>query len=379
MDGHVDVLSHRRDTIKKRTQPPTPHSTMAKGHAGKGKAKKHRTATSASGSAAAGLRDAGRAARRNTAKAAPQHARFQVLSAHRAAATTAPKVISLVAAGSAADPAALAKLLLAHAPEENGVVDATMAIKKEKQRLTLLQPARTISAVLEASKAADILMLCIPADGGLDPLGEQLVDALSMQGVGTVVGVLQGAEALPLSRRGAARKQWSASLETRFPMNSKFFSLDTDPTASTLMRHLLALTPRPLSWRTHASYVLAHTYTYTPLPASMNGKAAITAPLVTKTNKGTSDEDSEDAAAIAAAAAAAEVEPCGTLVIEGYVRGLPLSIDRAIHVPGVGDVLPESITILEDPLSGKRGGGEEMMAVEEEMVVRVGKVRAWRS
>ena len=119
------------------------------------------------------------------------------------------------AAGSAADPAALAKLLLAHAPEENGVVDATMAIKKEKQRLTLLQPARTISAVLEASKAADILMLCIPAYGGLDPLGEQLVDALSMQGVGTVVGVLQGAEALPLSRRGAARKQWSASLETR--------------------------------------------------------------------------------------------------------------------------------------------------------------------
>ena len=99
-----------------------------------------------------------------------------------------------------------------------------------------------------------------------------------MQGVGTVVGVLQGIEALPASRRGQARKQWAASLEARFPTHSKFFALDTDPTASALMRHLLSLTPRPLSWRAHHSYVLAHSYSYTPAPAGTT--AASEAPLV---------------------------------------------------------------------------------------------------
>ena len=59
--------------------------------------------------------------------------------------------------------------------------------------------------------------------------------------------------ALPPSKRAGARKQWAASLEARFPSHSKFFALDADPTASTIMRHLLALTPRPVSWRAHAS------------------------------------------------------------------------------------------------------------------------------
>ena len=60
-----------------------------------------------------------------------------------------------------------------------------------------------------------------------------------------------------------------------------------------------------------------------------------------------------------------------------YVRGLPLSIDRAIHVPGIGDVLPVEIRRLPDPLKTARAGrggagaggaggeeGEEAMAVE---------------
>ena len=42
-----------------------------------------------------------------------------------------------------------------------------------------------------------MLLLAIPADGGLDEVGEQIVDAICMQGLGTVVGVLTGAEDLP--------------------------------------------------------------------------------------------------------------------------------------------------------------------------------------
>ena len=41
-------------------------------------------------------------------------------------------------------------------------------------------------------KTADVLMLVIPADGGLDAEGERIVDAICMTGVPTTVGVLQG-------------------------------------------------------------------------------------------------------------------------------------------------------------------------------------------
>ena len=66
-----------------------------------------------------------------------------------------------------------------------------------------------------------------------------------------------------------------------------------------------------------------------------------------------------------------------SLLPHRYVRGLPLSIDRAIHVPGIGDVLPVEIRRLPDPLKTARAGrggagaggaggeeGEEAMAVE---------------
>ena len=327
---------------------------MAKGGAGKQKRKNHKSADKPFSAATAAER--GRAERRNTAKQQRIHARAQNISAHRQAAHTAPKVVSLVSAGAAAEPDEIAQLLLAHA-ENTAVTAATMAVPKQRQRLTLLQPARTIAAVLEAAKAADVLLLVIPADGGLDTLGEQLVDALSMQGVGTVVGVLQGADALPASRRGQVRKQWAASLEARFPMHSKFFALDADPTAATMMRHLLSLTPRPLSWRAYASYVLAHTYRYTPAPPGTS--AAQVAPLVFAAAASADEADADGTPAPAPVD-----EPCGVLEVCGYVRGLPLSIDRAVHVPGIGDVLPQSISVLTDPtpLNGGRSGGEAMMA-----------------
>jgi hypothetical protein len=147
--------------------------------------------------------------------------------------------------------------------------------------------------------------------------------------------------------------QWAASLEARFPAHSKFFALDVDPGATSLMRHLLSLTPRPLSWRGHASYVLTHSYTYTPAPP---GSAAASAPLV---------HAADDAPA--AAGAAATDDSCGVLVVRGYVRGLPLSIDRAVHVPGVGDVLPDDITVLPDPtpLRAAHGNSADGMAVED--------------
>ena len=296
---------------------------MAKGHAGKQSSKRHRQERASNKGQAAAIQ-AGRAARRNTANQLRSHARALAISAHREASggEGPPKVITLVSAGAKADVAAVAQCLLGHAAPNTPPDAATFAVAKQKQRLTLLRPERSVRCTLDASKSADVLLLVIPADGGLDALGEQLVDALAMQGVGTVVGVLQGAEALPQAQRGAARKQWQSSLEARFPAHSKFFALDLDPAGGQLVRHLMALTPRPLTWRTHASYVLAQSYTCgPPLPAdgaaALAQGAAASAPLVHPLESMEGGEASDDASAV--------------VEIRGYVRGLPLSIDRAVQ------------------------------------------------
>ena len=143
---------------------------MAKGGAGKQNRKKHKSADRQSSAPTAAER--GRADRRNTANQLRQQARAKAISAHRTAAHVAPKVVSLVAAGATSDTAALAQLLLAQS--ETGASAATMSVAKQRQRLTLLQPARTIAAVLDAAKATDVLLLAIPAEGGMDALGEQV-------------------------------------------------------------------------------------------------------------------------------------------------------------------------------------------------------------
>ena len=166
---------------------------MAKGGAGKGsRGTSHRVARTSTAGAAA-MMTSGKASRRNAAKQTRVHNRREMQQTQRSAAGAggAPKVIALIAAGASADTEAVAQLLFAHAdqPPADG---ATCVLSRQKQRLTLLRPARRLDAMLDAMKAADVLMLVIPADGGLDAEGERIVDAICMTGVPTVVGVLQG-------------------------------------------------------------------------------------------------------------------------------------------------------------------------------------------
>ena len=293
---------------------------MAKGGAGKGShgGSRHRVARKSATSAATGLSGKGKAARRNAAKQQRQHQRTMVLATQRAAAGAAgaPKVVSIVAAGATADTEQVAQLLFGRA-DVVSADGATCVLSAQRQRLTLLRPARQLDAVLDSMKAADVLMLVIPAEGGLDEEGERLVDAMCQQGVPSVVGVLQGV--LPQKQQSAARKQWAASLEARFPENARLFSLDLDPDGAQIMRHLTTLTPRQLEWRKHHPYVLCHSYVTTP--------------------------PTPEAAA-------------GTLQLTGYVRGAALNVNRLIHVPGYGDCQVRAIEVPHEPHPVRRGGKE---------------------
>ena len=42
----------------------------------------------------------------------------------------------------------------------------------------------------------------------------------------------------------------------------------------------------------------------------------------------------------------------------GYVRGLPLSVNRRVYVPACGDVVLEKIQLLRDPMAARHGARE---------------------
>ena len=284
---------------------------MAKGGAGKGARKRHKQPRASGASGGGPTAASGRAARRNTAKQQRQHQRQALLATQRELRTTGPPVVvAVVAAGADADAAALCSLLRSHSQRPRTGKSAA------EHRLTYVQPARTVEAALGAMKAADVLLLAIPAGGGVDAVGEQLIDAICLQGVGAVVGAITGVDALPERERASARKTWSASLVARFPENARAFSLDLDPSGAALHRHLATVAPKQLAWREAHSYVLAQSHRLLPSAAPSAEPGAADARL---------------------------------LEVVGHVRGEDLCVNRLVHVPGVGDVALERLQILREP------------------------------
>jgi pre-rRNA-processing protein TSR1 len=276
----------------------------------------------------------GKLARRNMAKQARQQKQEKVLSARRAAsdADAPPRVLVVVAAGEAADAEGVVSQILSHAGDSDVMggcaeLASGATVVYNRQRFTVVRPTRRVEAVLDAMKAGDVMVLAIPADGGLDVVGEQIVDAVCMQGVGCVVGVLTGVEALHEKQQAAARKEWAASLHARFPDHSKFFCLDQDPQCAALLRHLSGISLKKLLWREQRSYVLCESHTYQHGPVDPEGG-----------------------------------EAQGTLTVEGYVRGLALCSGRMVHVPGVGDFTVERAVVLPDRAreGGSRGALSKM-------------------
>lgn len=293
---------------------------MAKGGKGKGARRRHLQPRDSkpSGTLASA---AGKQARRNMAKQVRQVKTDKVLSARRGTADGAmePRVLVLVSAGEGAETEKLADQILACGAEGDGSlgggdVVGNATVFSNGQRFTVVRPTRRVESVLDAMKAGDIMLLVIPADGGLDELGEQIVDAICMQGVGSVVGVLTGVSELPEKRQLAARKEWAASLLTRFPDHSKFFCLDADPDCAALLRHIAGIIPKQLSWREQRAYLLAQAYAYTP----------------------------------DAGGGASSAEAGGVLEVTGHVRGLDLSSERLLHIPGVGDFPIERAQVSDD-------------------------------
>lgn len=173
-------------------------------------------------------------------------------------------------------------------------------IKKFKSSLKVIVPDMSnFLHILDCAKVADFVIFGLSGAAEVDEeFGEQVVRALELQGISSVMGVVTNLSAVhPKEKFQLDVKQ---SLESYFkhffPNEEKIYNLEKASDSLNALRQLCQKMPRPVTWRDQRGYLLADTIDYQP---GQDGN--------------------------------------GDLVISGTVRGVGFDANRLIHIPDLGD------------------------------------------
>lgn len=181
-------------------------------------------------------------------------------------------------------------------------------------------PYGALYPILDACKSADFVLLMLSATTSIEPgsWGELCLRTLQAQGLPTVLVAAatlspDGAGAGGSKKAGPAQR---AAQETRksllsfaryfAPEADKVHALDVQAERSALLRTLATSTPRRVAWRDFRAWLVGERAEWT--------------------------------------ADANQGEGHGTLKVEGWVRGAPLSANRLVHIPDYGDFEVGKIT-----------------------------------
>lgn len=183
---------------------------------------------------------------------------------------------------------------------------------KGKQRIQILDPARDLTAVLDAAKVADMIIAVFGPTATLDApsfdeLGYKMLTALKNQGLPTVVGAMHrfGDVMASTKQQVETKKLITRYFTSEFGSNEKICAADTDEEIKMLVRSLGNLTPKELTWRNNRGYLVASQVEYSPVDQ--------------------------------------------VLCLRGYVRGVGLSCKYPVHLTGLGDFVLSKIALMNDP------------------------------
>ena len=219
----------------------------------------------------------------------------------------------------------------------------------------LPMPYGALYPTLDACKCADFVLLVLSASTSIEPgsWGELCLRTLQAQGLPTVLvavptlhpdgatGSGGSTKAGPaLKAANEARKSLLSFARYFSPDVDKVHALDDHAERAALLRTLATATPKRVAWRDFRAWTVAESTEWTP--SSPDGQR-------------------------------------GTLKVEGWVRGAPLSANRLVHIPDFGDFAIDRITYA--PPAGRRvpraaapAGGDAEMETEEERPLQPGDV-----
>jgi hypothetical protein len=236
---------------------------------------------------------AGRANRLNRARQIAAGRRKVMILKRRfgaGAGQGAPKVLCIVGLNSNADDLAYQTRTLILSTSDNSPWNAanapgfasTMSSERYRQRFTILTPpSGDITAVLDAAKVCDILVVVVEASvdasNYTNNTGVDTLCCLRSQGLPNVVGVqLDLVTTIPQKQRASAKKLGLRFFETELGAGAKVIDVErsnASAAAALLSRVLSETTGKELTFRKNRSYMLADNCQF--VPSTMDNGATI--------------------------------------------------------------------------------------------------------
>jgi len=237
--------------------------------------------------------------------------------------------------------------------KQSSVNQSSTSVSSSTIPVTKFDVASTLSGIY----ACDVLIVIADMSQGtekcIDEEGDLFISALRASGVPTVLGVIAGLDAAPLSKRVELKRYATRLLTTEFGTDSDFKIIDQgadpframfevergqtkdsqplslanysdailkDGSTLSLVRTLCALTPKQVVWRANRPYIPALHLDWVP-----------------------SGEDQGEARSIPLN----EGDATGTVRLSGFLRGRPLNVNQLICLPGGGVFQITSVSLSE--------------------------------
>ncbi|CAH0720255.1 unnamed protein product, partial [Brenthis ino] len=196
-------------------------------------------------------------------------------------------------------------------------------VTSKKRRLTLIECNNDINSMIDIAKCADLVLLLCDASFGFEMEIFEFLNICQVHGMPKIMGVLthldmiKNAKKLKMTKKTLKHRFW-----TEVYPGAKLFYLSgiihgeyLRNEIKNLSRFISVMKFRPLSWRMTHAYVLADR-----LEDITNQEAIRKDPKVNR-----------------------------DVVLYGYVRGVPLMKESAVHIAGVGDMKISELSYLPDP------------------------------
>uniref|UniRef100_A0A182QZG5 Pre-rRNA-processing protein TSR1 homolog n=1 Tax=Anopheles farauti TaxID=69004 RepID=A0A182QZG5_9DIPT len=212
-----------------------------------------------------------------------------------------------------------------------------MNVPRFRQRFSFVIPetghGRELN-VLDALKVCDSVVLVVSTVAGdtedlIDKAGAKLLNMALTQGLPTPMVCLMDLESIGPKKRAQVKTNVQKQISTIFP-DEKVMLLDSVTDGLNLLRRIGGQKRKIMHNRSNRPHLLGERVEY-----------------------------------VAGSVASPDGRAMGTLKVTGFLRGVPLSVNQLVHIPGLGDFQMDAIVSPDDPYRMRRPEDGEMSCGEQ--------------
>ncbi|XP_063972132.1 ribosome biogenesis protein BMS1 homolog [Diachasmimorpha longicaudata] len=224
----------------------------------------------------------------------------------------------------------------------SNIVGPVTIVSGKKRRITFMECNNDINSMIDIAKVADLVLLLVDASFGFEMEIFEFLNICQVHGMPRIMGVLTHLDLLSNAKQlKKTKKILKHRFWTEVYQGAKLFYLSgllheeyLRNEVKNLARFISVMKFRPLVWRTTHPYLLA------------DRVEDLTSPETIRQNP--------------------KVDR--TISLYGYVRGVPLTKESSIHIPGCGDLRIKDVSFLPDPCPLPEQIKKRMLVEKERLI-----------